>query len=1007
MKLTFWKTGFCLLVVLLSWQFTNAQLSNDLSGINLKFIEAKDLFDKGKFSSAQQAFLRIEQEYPQADADIMVSSKLYIALSAAELMEPDAAAKIESFLADYPEHSQSRLAHFYLGNIFYRSNNFRDALTQFEQVRPGDLDRSLQPEYYFKAGYCYLKTNRPERAKVYFEKSSSANSQYGADATYYLAHIEYLEGNYDKAIKQFKKLEGNRTYQKEIPIYMLQINYHLGNFDEIRQEGPALVASASQNDKPETARIVGDAFYKDMNYSEAIKYLEIYDNSARSAISREDHYMIGYTYLQLEKYKDAIPSFQKATGANDNLTQAAYYYLGHCYLKTGQDPFASSAFLSAYKSGDDPKIKEDALFAYAALSLNTSSNTYNQALSLMEEYLKKNPGSPRAGDANALLADMYISSSNYKKALESLEKLNNRNQRLDKAYQLVLYHRGLEFFNIGSWQDAIDLFNKSSAMSDDKIIQAQSQFWLAEAFYRQENYWGAAKYYKLFVENSYSKNTDEFAMGYYGMGYCSIKRKEYTESIRNFNVFTKNYTQGDKQYLGDAFLRIADAYFMTKNYNEAITNYDKSLSYLKSGNDYAIFQKALSEGALGKYQRKISTLKTFQSTYKNSTYYDDALYEIAISYLILNDSKNALSYLNQLTQEAPKSSFTIKAYQRMGLIYYNDDKYQDAIRSFKAVIDKFPGSEEAREALTSLKNIYTDLGQVDQYFAYAKTLSFANVTFSEEDSLTFSMAERDYFTGDCQKAIPSLSRYITDFPGGYYTQKATFYKAECYYKMNDPAGSLPLYQEIINQTYSEFTEVSLIKASTIEFNNKNYSDAYSMFSRLSEVAGNPQNKSYALTGMIRSAYFLNNYNECITSGQQLLDNASTPREALPEIHLIMARSYLALDNLEQAEIAYQEVTKSTRNEWAAEAVYQQAYIKFLKGDYSGAEKMIYDISDNYSSFDYWVAKGFILLSDVYLKLGDQFQAKETLQSIIDNYQGEDLVKIAREKLALINGSTEN
>jgi hypothetical protein len=48
-----------------------------------------------------------------------------------------------------------------------------------------------------------------------------------------------------------------------------------------------------------------------------------------------------------------------------------------------------------------------------------------------------------------------------------------------------------------------------------------------------------------------------------------------------------------------------------------------------------------------------------------------------------------------------------------------------------------------------------------------------------------------------------------------------------------------------------------------------------------------------------------------------------------------------------------------------------------------------------------VAKGFILLSDVYVKKENNFQAKQTLQSIIDNYEGQELVVIAREKLNAI------
>ena len=75
------------------------------------------------------------------------------------------------------------------------------------------------------------------------------------------------------------------------------------------------------------------------------------------------------------------------------------------------------------------------------------------------------------------------------------------------------------------------------------------------------------------------------------------------------------------------------------------------------------------------------------------------------------------------------------------LLYYNNNQYDRAKTTLKKVIDKYPASLEAKEALNTLENVYMDLGQIDDYFAYAKGLDFVQVSTSMEDSLTFTTGE--------------------------------------------------------------------------------------------------------------------------------------------------------------------------------------------------------------------------------------------------------------------------
>ena len=58
----------------------------------------------------------------------------------------------------------------------------------------------------------------------------------------------------------------------------------------------------------------------------------------------------------------------------------------------------------------------------------------------------------------------------------------------------------------------------------------------------------------------------------------------------------------------------------------------------------------------------------------------------------------------------------------LGLLYYQDDKYPEAIQAYKQVIAGYPGSEEARLAQRDLKSIYIDLNKVDEYANFASTI---------------------------------------------------------------------------------------------------------------------------------------------------------------------------------------------------------------------------------------------------------------------------------------------
>ena len=404
------------------------------------------------------------------------------------------------------------------------------------------------------------------------------------------------------------------------------------------------------------------------------------------------------------------------------------------------------------------------------------------------------------------------------------------------------------------------------------------------------------------------------------------------------------------------------------------------------------------------FNDKILTLKELINSTSKSTYKDDAKYELAVTYMLLNKNNDALTWFNRLIKDHPNSRFAIKSLLKTGLIYYNEGRNDKALTTLELVVKDYPGTPESREALNSIRNIYIDQNRVNEYYAYAESLSFADVSVSEQDSITYIAAENLYMDNNCDDAIGAFGSYLEKFPYGTFSVNASYYRAECELKANNKTDALTDLEFVIQQPTSGFTENSLLQAARLSMEMEKWDNALRYYTQLSEYAEYKKNELEALEGMMDCNYNLEQWANAITSAMVMLSNEKIDDDRINKAHYIIAKSYMAMDNLENAKIEFSITQKLSDNAKGAESKYMLAYIDFVMGKYTEAENGIFELADNYGSHDYWVAKSFLLLSDVYLATDNEFQARETLKSIIENYSGPNLGEIAAQKLAEIESN---
>ncbi|MCX6272004.1 MAG: tetratricopeptide repeat protein [Bacteroidetes bacterium] len=956
---------------------------------------AMELFNKEKYAIAREQFLRVADQITETNSPMRSRAEFFAAACGYELFNNNADIPFQEFLVQHDISTLQPLACLELGKLEYRKGEFRKAIQYFNKVDKYDL------EDMFKIGYSYLKINDLKKAEVALGTIKDENSLYFGPATYFLSHIAYTNHDYGKALDGLKKLVNDETFKNIVPYYLAQIYYMQEDYDNLLKVAPDLLKTANIRRGPEIARMIGEASYKNKKFAEAIPYLENYIEKTKTSVSRQDYYELGYAAYRAGQWDKAIENFNKAVNQSDTLSQNAFYHLGDCYLRTGQKKFALNAFQTAYKEGFDFTIKEDALFNYAKLSYELSYDPYNEAINALKLYIKEYPDSKRVEEANTYLVNLFMSTSNYKDALTTLENIKNKDLKLKEAWQKLNYYRGIEEFNDGKFTDATRYFTISSEPSYDKSIQAASVFWIAECWYRQGNFDKAIEFYK-----QYQVTPGAFALPYYyltdyNIGYSYFKQKEYDNAIVAFRKLFAGKEKIEPKTLNDAYLRAGDCYFITKNYEDAIEYYDLAAKMNKTDGDYALYQKSLAQGATGKPAAKAATLEEMIRKFPKSSWQAQARYEQGISYLTARENKKALDAFESLIKYYPSSRFVKDATLRTGLIYYNEDKDEMALATFKKVVADYPATPESKDALMSIRNIYVDQNKVDDFFIYAKNLPFSNVTGAAQDSITYLAAENQYMSKDCNSASQGLKNYIEKFPQGIFRLQAHAYLADCQFRSNQPEEALKSYQYVINEPQSKFTETALLNASAIYFSKKDYEKALAAYKQLLQSAEFSTSMLISQTGIMRCNFLLKKYEETLESCQTLISNENATAELITEAHLTQAKAALLLNRIPLAQTEFEKTYKMAKNEMGAESKYNLASIQFSQENYKETEKMVFEFISEFPSYDYWLAKSFILLADVYVKMDNNVQAKQTLQSIIDNYEGADLVEVAHARLNAI------
>lgn len=929
-----------------------------------------------------------------------------IALASYYLREADAASLLTGYVEDYPYTQNKSQIEFYLGVLEFERGKYKQALRRFEKINSENLSDEEFTQLVFCRGVCYVQQNKYEQgAHEFVQILAQGESEYTMPSHYYYGYCEFYMKNYSVALEHLSKVRNEPDFAATTPYLICQCHYYMGDCNRVMVMADSIVKASPKNKYvPALKHILASCQFKNSKHAATLDNMLAYKKSGKKFM-REDWYMLGISYYNTDNMQKAVECLSKVTNKDDVLTQNSYFHIAMAQLALGDKKKARMAFESASRYNYDKKISCDALYNYALVTYELSYSPFNESVSAFERFLKEYPESEYCPKVYEYLINVYLTTKNYQAAYNSIQNIGVKNEAVKEAEERVLFGMGTTQIANRRYTDAASTFKTIlSNKSYNEDLTVRSYFWSGECQYRLGNYAESVKDIKTYLAKTKNREQEEYGYAHYDLGYDYLKLGNKTESNAWFSKFT-SLSDTDPQMKTDAYNRIGDNYFSERSFTQAKEAYEKAQAVAGkvAGADYALYQTGLIAGLQKKYQEKITLLQTLIDKYPKSEWTDDAMYEIANSYVALNDNEKAISAYTKVAVSYPKTNPMVrKAKLQIAMLRYNSGDTDAAIAMYKEVATSYPGTEESQTSVETLESIMVDNNRVTEFTELANTLNGGKngvkITV-KEDSLTYKAAEKVYFRDQFKEAEDSFKKYIEKYPDGKYHSLASYYLANCMYRQGNTDGALEQYKTILSDSGNPNREETLARMSEICYGKQEWADALNYYTELEQIGGKA-NRERAKIGIMRCAYNLQSYKKAATAATDVI--AETPdAEILLEAKYKRMKSHLALETDAMTDI--KDLCKDTRNAYGAEAEALLIQHYYEKKNYSQCEKEFFAFVDRGTPHSYYLAQAFITLADCYMAQENWFDAKQYLLSLSQNYSPmpEDIQQAIDSRLKVI------
>lgn len=401
------------------------------------------------------------------------------------------------------------------------------------------------------------------------------------------------------------------------------------------------------------------------------------------------------------------------------------------------------------------------------------------------------------------------------------------------------------------------------------------------------------------------------------------------------------------------------------------------------------------------------------------------LYQLGVSQLQQGNVADAIRSLSEAS--APDKGVAAQADLWLGDAYYAKKDYSAAARAYERAINSGLLGDNTALAKYNLGYAYMKLrsyAKAEAAFKDACSLKGLNPRQKEDARLRY--ADCLYYNGKYSDALAifkdiklgggsdavfaqireadilgrggkvtekiSLLESLVDNPDAGVWRTAILQRlADAYSEKGDDRKAAELYARMLDSSGAETdnsqTYYSLATNAENLYKAGDLASAYAAYKRL-ENSGIAALYPSAVTGVMRTSQ---NDAEIAEYAARVAALPGISAEDMDEALFLGARAGLALGGLQRtnAMTALDALARSSDRLWGARAAVALGQQLLADGDLAAAEEILLYLIDNGSDDNYWLARGYIALADVYAAQDKDYLARLYLENLQNNYPGSE------------------